>query len=116
LPISDFGFQIVDCRSKTYRWQVSRFPYRPIETRFASFVNRLLTVLIYNKIGKNINCTFTKLQEKGMELNRNSILLENLVDSESKKGLLSLKEEGRKRNHGSTQLFTSIGFHKGNYR
>jgi hypothetical protein len=51
-----------------------------------------------------------------MELNRNSILLENLVDSESKKGLLSLKEEGRKRNHGSTQLFTSIGFHKGNYR
>jgi hypothetical protein len=51
-----------------------------------------------------------------MVLNRNSILFENLVDSERKKGLLSLKEEGRKRIYGSTQLFAPIGFHKGNCR
>jgi len=46
-----------------------------------------------------------------MELNGNSILLENLVDSVGKKGLLSLKEEGRKRNYGSIQLLTPVGFH-----
>jgi hypothetical protein len=56
----------------------------------------MLAIQIYNKIDKNINCIFTKFPENGMEFSRNSILLENLVDSESNKGLLSLKEEGRK--------------------
>jgi len=77
----------------------------------------MLTIQIYNKIDKNINCIFIKFQENGMELSRNSILSENLVDSERKRDCSALKKkEGRKRIYGSTQLFAPVGFHKGNYR
>ncbi len=52
---------------------------------FASFVKYTSAPQMYNKIAKNINFLFITSRRQGMSLNRNSILLENLVDFQRKR-------------------------------